>query len=84
MTYESEARDAQRRTEIRDSCCVIKTHASFIGVASLEIAHMPESVVPLCMDELNEAEGVLKRAMARIDQAKDVLLIKSAHSIAAE
>lgn len=76
--------DAINRERITDSCRVIKSHASFIGVAALEIAHMPEEYTPACMDEINEADGVLRHALERIERAKDTLLSKSDHLVAAE
>lgn len=68
--------DAMQRQEIVDSCRVIKTHASFVGVAAGLIARMPDTYTPGCMDELNEAMGVLQRALDRIEKAKDQLMRK--------
>ena len=71
--------DFTRRQTIIDSCRVIKSHASFVGVAATEIHTMPPGTyAPLCMDELNEAAGVLQRALDRIENAKQVLLNKPA------
>ncbi len=71
--------DYMRREQIIDSCRVIKTHASFVGVSATEIHTMPPGTyAPLCMDELNEAAGVLQRALDRIEKAKQTLLNKPA------
>tara|TARA_R110000868_G_C10778169_1_gene755298 strand:+ start:776 stop:1033 length:258 start_codon:yes stop_codon:yes gene_type:complete len=71
--------DFTRRQDIIDSCRVIKSHASFIGVSATEIHTMPQGTyAPVCMDELNEAAGVLQRALDRIENAKQVLLNKPA------
>ena len=83
MQRQQDARDAQNRLEIVGSCRVIKSHASFIGAAAQEIAYMPQSTVPMCMDELNEAEGVMRRALDRIERAKETLLLKADHQLTA-
>lgn len=70
------AQDAKHREQITDSCRVINTHASFIGTAAAEIKSMPSTYVPICLDELDEAEGVLRRALAKIEQAKRDLAAK--------
>ena len=80
----SRAQDAMLRKQITDSCRVVKSHASFIGCAAQEIVHMPTEYTPACMDEINEAEGVLQRAMERIERAKQSLLNKSVELSAAE
>lgn len=76
MTYEEEARNFNDMNEIAMSCRVIKSHASFVGVAAERVVSMPETYVPSCMDELNEAAGVLQRALGRIERAKETLLAK--------
>lgn len=77
MSYEQEARDDNAAYEIRMSCSVIKRHASYVGVASDEMARLSKVCEPMVMDELNEAEGVLQRALGRIETAKQVLLSKT-------
>jgi len=73
----TQAQDAVQREQIVGSCRVIKSHASFIGVAAETMATMPAEYEPECMDELNEALGVLQRAMERIERAKQTLLSKT-------
>lgn len=75
MEQMQEARDANGAHEIKMSCSVILRHASFVGVEADKMARLrhPE----LCMDELNEAAGVLQRALGRIERAKEVLLSKT-------
>jgi hypothetical protein len=68
--------DFMRRQQIEDSCRAIKSHASFIGVSAAEILTMPAEFTPGCMDEINEAAGVLQRALDRIKEAKQTLLSK--------
>lgn len=69
--------DQIRREEIVDSCRAIKRHASFVGVYALQVTGMPDDFIPGCMDELNEAIGVLERAKQR-------LLDKPRYALAAE
>lgn len=76
MTYAQEARDGEMRHQIIQSCRVIKSHASFVGVSADKMVRMPNDYTPVCMDELNEAEGVLRRAMDRIERAKQTMLAK--------
>ena len=70
-----EARDANGAHEIKMSCSVILRHASFVGVEADKMVRLrhPE----LSMDELNEAAGVLQRALDRIEKAKQVLMGKT-------
>lgn len=72
-----EARDDNAAYEIRMSCNVIKRHASYVGVASDEMVRLSAVSEPLLMDELNEAAGVLERALKRVETAKQVLLGKT-------
>ena len=72
----SDEQDYMNREQITDSCRVIKTHASFVGVASDKIARMHNDYGLGCMDELNEAAGVLERALERVERAKQTLLRK--------
>lgn len=75
MEQMQEARDANGINEIKLSCSVVIRHASFIGV---EAENMVRCRYPeLCMDELNEAAGVLQRALVRIERAKEILLSKT-------
>lgn len=75
MERMQEARDANGTHEIALSCSVIVRHASYVGVEAEKMVRLryPE----LCMDELNEAAGVLQRALDRIERAKDILLSKT-------
>ena len=75
MEQMQEARDANGTHEIAMSCSVVIRHASFIGVEAEKMVRLrhPE----LCMDELNEAAGVLQRALSRIERAKEILLSKT-------
>lgn len=75
MTQVQEARDANGAHEIALSCSVVLRHASYIGVEADKMVRLrhPE----LCMDELNEAAGVLQRALSRIEWAKEILLSKT-------
>src|SRR3569832_906209 len=74
MERMQEARDANGAHEIKMSCSVILRHASFIGVEADKMVRLrhPE----LSMDELNEAAGVLQRALNRVEMAKQELLSK--------
>lgn len=58
--------DYIQREQIVDSCRAIKRHASYVGVAVSEMTGMPADFEPNCMDELNEAIGVLERAKQRL------------------
>lgn len=75
MKQFQEARDANGTNEIKLSCSVVLRHASYIGVEAERMVRLrhPE----LCMDELNEAAGVLQRALGRIERAKEILLSKT-------
>lgn len=77
MSYARDARDATHRLAITDSCRLIKNHASFIGVMAADVTSMPADYMPGCMDELNEAAGVMQAALERIEKAKQTLLAKS-------
>lgn len=68
--------DVMWRQQVSDSSVVIKSHASFIGTAATEIKSMPTAYVPACLAELDEAESVLRRALAKIEQAKRDLAAK--------
>jgi len=70
--------DFMQRQQISDSCRVIKSHASFVGVAASEVKTMPADFVPACMSELDETEGVLRRALSKIETAKRELQTKKA------
>lgn len=70
-------RDALWRQQVTDSCLVIKSHASFIGAAAAEIKSMPADYVPVCLSEIEEAEGVLRRALDRIEKARQALVGKT-------
>jgi hypothetical protein len=76
-TYQQQARDDGAAYEIRMSCQAIKRQASYVGVASNEMVRLSAVSEPMVMDELNEAEGVLRRALARIENAKQTLLSKT-------
>jgi hypothetical protein len=74
MDKYQEARDANAAHEIALSCSVVLRHASFIGVEAEKMVRLRYPA--LCMDELNEAAGVLQRALNRVELAKEILLSK--------
>lgn len=75
--------DFGNRDAITASCRLIKRHASFVGVAASEVRGMPPDFEPLCMDELNEAIGVMQRAIDRLEGAKERLQAKPKISVSA-